>query len=240
LRTPILLPTTLALLLAGLSACGDDITDPASLLDSAEAEAVMRSAEALPTLAELIQGVDPAGERDRATLLRARELWDDGTATDDPRGASRRRLAISYALPVLEEGVVGEQWADVRLRVDGWIGTAESMLQHLALPSVERRIGSARRYLDRADRSEDYGRYYVLLAASELVETTPRYVARALSLEAERVVGAAEAAPPDTHPEKSLERARRLKDWSARAVEEGDYLLAIQRAYYAMQLVSTP
>lgn len=241
MRTRIFLPTTLAFLLAGSSACGDDVTDPASLLESAEAEAVMRSADALPGLAELIEGAEPDGERARATLLRARELWDGGTAADDPRGASRRRLAINYAMPVLEGGVSPEQWADVRLRIDGWIGTAESMLQHLSLPAVERRIGSARRYLERADRSgADGGGYYLLLATSELVETTPRHVARTLNQEAERAVSQAEAAPADTYPVKTLERARRLKDWSARAVEEGDYLLAIQRAYYAMQLVSTP
>ena len=241
MRTRILLSTTLALTLAGLSACGDDVTDPASLAESAEAEAVMRSAAALPSLVSLMSEADPADDdRARATLLRARELWDAGTVVDDARGSARRRLAINYALPVLRQTVAAEEWVAFREGLEDWVETAESMLRHLSLPPVERRIVLARSYMDRSDAAatERSRQYYDLLAASTLVETTPRYVARALAAEAERAVSAAvERSGPSGLPARDLERAERLKDWAVRAVEEGEYLLAIQRAYYAIQLV---
>ena len=85
---------------------------------------------------------------------------------------------------------------------------------------------------------------------SELVETTPRWVARRLVEEAHGAVERAEAehetalgagdAPERPLSKRTLERALRLKDWAEVAVVEGEYLLAIQRAYYAIQLVEGP
>lgn len=242
LRTRIFLTTTLALSLAGLTACGEEGADPSGLAESAEAEAVLRSASALPSLGALIDQVTPPDDRSRATLVRARELWDQGTAVDDPRGSARRRLAIGYALPVLEEALPPAEWSEVRDRIDAWLDTAEAMLRHLSLPAVEQRLDAAREHLYRADAStgERSRRHHLLLASSELVETTPRFVARAMSRDAQRVVEQAAIRAEEPVQPRVLERARRMKDWSARAVEEGEYLLAIQRAYYAMQLVERP
>ena len=221
-----------------LSACGDEVTDPDGLIQSAEAEAVNRSARALPSLTALMDGIDPPEDRSRATLFRARELWDAGTAVDDPRGAARRRLAVGYALPVLMESLPEPVWVDARDRVDDWVATANSMLQHLSIPRVQTRLDAAARHLERSDAAySDRSRvYHLLLASSELVETTPRYVARTMAAEAQAAVIAAGERNPRL-PDRVLERAERLKDWAVLAVEEGEYLLAIQRAYYAMQLV---
>ncbi len=229
----------LALPLAALGACGDAVTDPDGLIESAEAEAVMRSAEALPLLPEMLDFGADVGPRQRAMLQRARELWDAGTAGDDQRAAARRRLAVGYALPVLLEAVPAEQWSASRERTDAWLVTVSSMMQHLSLSPVEARIEAARHHLSRADAavSERSRVYHLLLASSELVETTPRYVARSLARDAERAVRRASEDTADPLPATTLRRAERLKDWSAAAVEEGEYLLAIQRAYYAIQLV---
>lgn len=229
----------LALPLAALGACGDAITDPEGLIESAEAEAVMRSADALPLLPDLLDMAGDAGPRQRAMLQRARELWDAGTAGDDQRAAARRRLAVGYALPVLLEAVPGEEWTASRERIDAWLVTVSSMMQHLSLPPVEARIEAARHQLSRSDDavSERSRAYHLLLASSELVETTPRYVARTMVRDAERAVDRASEATADPLPATTLRRAERMKDWSAAAVEEGEYLLAIQRAYYAIQLV---
>lgn len=242
MRLRFFLPMTLATALAALTACGDDVTDPDGLIESAEAEAVVRSAEALPLLPTFLEPAADAGERERATLVRARELWDAGSAIDDPRGSARRRRAVGYALPVLLESVPPEDWAAARTRMEDWLVTASTMMRHLSMPQVEQRLAAATRQLARADRagSEHSRVYYLLLAGSELVETTPRFVARSMAREAEGAVGRARAAAGDDLPVASLERAERLKDWSTRAVEEGDYLLAIQRAYYAIQLVEAP
>lgn len=223
---------------AALSACGDEVTDPDGLIQSAEAEAVTRSARALPSLAGLVDGLAPEDDRSRATLFRARELWDAGSAVDDPRGAARRRLAVGYALPVLMEMIPEPEWVDARDRLDDWIATANSMLQHLSVPRVETRLDAAVRHLERSDAaySERNRVYHLLLASSELVETTPGYVARTMAADARAAVQSAREREPRPE-ERVLDRAERLKDWAVLAVEEGEYLLAIQRAYYAIQLV---
>ena len=234
MRTGPFLPVLLTLALAGTYGCGDDVTDPDAFLESAEAEAVMRSAEALPMLPELVATAVPTTDRERAVLLRARELWAAGTVSDE-RAASRRRLAVGYALPVLTESMTEEDWAEARARMEQWTGTVESMMQRLSLPAVEDRTGSARRYLARAAAAGDERRagYYLLLAMSDLVETTPRFVAVRMVEDARTALAATDGEPAD----RTTERARRLKDWAEQAVLEEDYLLAIQRAYYAIQLV---
>ena len=249
-------PIVLTLVLAGLYGCGDDVTDPDAFLESAEAEAVMLSAEQLPMLPDLLATAVPESRRDEAVILRAQELWAEGTVTDD-RAAARRRLAVRYALPVLTESVSDEEWSAAREGLEDWIFTVERLLQRLVLPDVEERIAAARRYLEWSDGSATdprRQRYYLLLGMSELVETTPRWVARRLVGEAHAAVSRAEAgrAPESGQAaeagearetplsERTLERAQRLKDWAERAVVEGEYLLAIQRAYYAIQLVEGP
>ncbi|MGK7310884.1 MAG: hypothetical protein ACN0LA_01470 [Candidatus Longimicrobiales bacterium M2_2A_002] len=230
------LPAILTLALAGLYGCGDDVTSPDALLESAEAEAVMRSARALPMLPDLANRAAPVDGRDRAVLVRAGELWAAGAVESD-RADAHRRLAIGYALPVLVESLADADWAGVRGRMDDWIVTVEAMLQHLELPEIEDRVRGARRLLARSDAVPADARrrgYYLMLAMSELVETTPRFVAVRLVRDAGDALARASAAE-GTDP--SLQRARRLKDWAERAVVEEDYLLAIQRAYYAIQLV---
>lgn len=236
MRHRLLLPILLASTIVALGACDDDLTDPDGLGASAEAEAIMRSAAALPLLPRYLDAASDA--TDRATVQRARQLWDAGTAIDDAHADSRRRLAVRHALPALLETVSEAEWAETRQRLDEWMATAGSMLPHLELPVVETRIQTARGHLSRSDAAtSDRDRaYHLLLAGSELVPTTPRFVARAMARDAERAVQRAAAA--DDPPSASImKRAERLKDWSARAVEDGEYVLAIQRGYYAIQLV---
>lgn len=238
----------MTLLVAGLYGCGDEVTDPDAFLASAEAEAVVQSAEQLPLLPGLLTDVEPASGRDQAVLVRAQELWAEGSMEGD-RSSARRRLAVRYALPVLNAELTNEQWAEVQSGVEAWLGTVGGLLQKLGLPEVEDRVDAARRHLTQArDPGIDGARshYFLLLAMSESMETTPRYVAQRLVREARvAVAGARNAAtdpeesadPPRRLSERTLARAERLKDWADRAVAEEDYLLAIQRAYYAIQLV---
>lgn len=242
MRRTLLTPTAVATAALALlvSACGDEVTDPDGLLESAEAEAVMRSAAALPSLGALIDGAAPVDPADHATLLRARELWARGSDAADPRSRTRRRLAVRQAAPVLARAVPVEHWSDVRERTHAWIRTVDAMLQHLSLPEVDIRVEAARRHLQAADANPatDAGAYHLLLSASELVETTPRFVAQRLSAQAGAAVTRAQERAPVNADDRGLERAVRLNDWAAEAVAEEDYLLAIQRAYYALQLVA--
>lgn len=235
----------------GLYGCGDAVTDPNALLESAEAEAILQSARALPMLPTLTERVTPTTAREEAVLLRAREIWGAG-ATAGPRADAMRRRASEYALPVLAASIPPEEWAGVRSAAQDWIGTADGMLRHLSLPAVAERIQTARRYLTRSDRAvTDRARtHYLLLALSELTATTPRFVARSMVQDAAAVLSRVAPPPGDAAPhsgdprdrageasDRAVERAVRLKEWAEQAVAEGDHLLAIQRAYYAIQLV---
>lgn len=237
----------LAVLAPTLGGCDDGVTDPSALQASAEAEAVIRSAADLPSLGELLDRVEVADPQQQSLAYRARELWDAGSATQGPAGARQRRLAATYAAPLVAESLTPAQWLEVRERLERWESTARDMLDHIALPEVERRLAAARGRLQQADASSNARTraLHTLLVASELVETTPRYVALDLVAQAERVVSRAERrraqhtaqrARPGEQRDATLERARRLKDWAARAVTEEEYLLAIQRAYYSIQL----
>jgi hypothetical protein len=227
-------PLAAAALAAGLVACGDDPVRPDELFEFVEAEAVVRSATALPSLTEIIAGTATTEPAQTAAFDLALQLWSMGASTDDLHGAVRRQAAVAYAAPILADLRPAEDWQPVRERTERWISSAHSMLRHLDLPNVETRLVAARRHLDRADAATSHdGRvYHILLAISDLVETTPRSVARGLVVSASAAVDRV----PATASAADVERARRLADWAARALEEGDEIRAIQRAYYAIQL----
>lgn len=226
-----------AALAAFLPACGDDPVRPDGLFEFVEADAVIRSAAALPSLGGIALATPTTQPSQRATLVLAQQLWATGVAGDPVRGAAQRRLAVAHATPVLAELVAEDEWPGIRSRSEDWMETAEAMLRHLILPDVERRIASARHHLGRADVAigPEARVYHLLLALSDLVETTPRFVARGLVGDAVAAVERAEARGSGSDAQR--ERARRLADWAARAEEEEDHVRAIQRAYYAIQLV---
>jgi hypothetical protein len=236
------LPTTLAALGLSLSllACDDDPIRPDGFFDSAEAEAVLHSAAALPSLPELIAAASEGATPGRvAELLMIQEGWIMGTAAGGPEGLQRRRDAAAHAAPLLARDIPAANWEDVRLRTEQWIATATLMLRHLRMPDLHDRLTTASWHLDQAGgAAQNEARvYHAVVAMAELVETTPRSVARTMVRQATTAVAAAEARAGSPAELRDLERARRLSDWAARAAHEQDYLRAIQRAYYALQLV---
>jgi hypothetical protein len=234
---PILLASVaLAALVAG---CGDDPVEPGDFFQSVEADAVMRSAAALPSLSEIALGASPAEPYQEATLVLVRQLWAAGAAAEPAAGAAQRRAAVAYAAPILTDLLPAAEWESIRGRTDDWMRVVEAMLEHLTLPDVQRRVTSARQHLDRADAAVADGTrsYHTLMALSDLIETTPRFVARRLVADATLAVARADALHGGEAEIPALARAKRLADWAARADEEEDHVKAIQRAYYAIQLV---
>lgn len=229
----------IAALAAALTACGDDPLGPDARFDLIEAEAVMESAAALPSLPEITASATAVDPGQAATLVRAQELWIAASAASRTRGSAQRRLAAGYAAPALAVAVPAEDWVAVRTRIDRWLGTAARMTQQLSMPTVEARLDDARRNLVRADAAPttESRVYHLLLAASDLTETTPRFIATTLTHDAALAVQRAEARADEDAGARSLARARRLADWAVQALEEEDHLRAMQRAYYAKQLV---
>jgi hypothetical protein len=229
----------LAVSLAGLTACGDDPLDPHARFDHTEAEAVMRSAEALPSLPAIVASATITDPGQGAILVRAQELWLAGAGAVDSRGAAQRRIAAGYAAPILAAALPADEWRRVRADIDQWLGTASRMVQQLPMPMVEARIEDAVGNLARADgaAAPESRVYHLLLASSDLLETTPRFVARTLTRDASVAVRRAEGRAAGDRADPSLERARRLADWAAEALADENHVRAIQRAYYAIQLV---
>jgi hypothetical protein len=235
---------TITLAAMGLSltllACDDDPIRPDGFFDFAEAEAVLRSAAALPALPELIATASKEAAPSRAAeLLTVQEAWVMGTAEGGLEGIERRREAAARAAPLLAKDIPVADWTEIRFRTEQWVATATRMLLHLEIPQLHDRLTTATWHLDQsAAATRDEARvYHIVVAMAELVDTTPRAVARTMIRDAADRVAGAEAARHGGSPDRDLERARRLSDWAVRAAEEQDYLRAIQRAYYAMQLV---
>lgn len=242
MRPPLFL--VLALVLAGSAgvvACGDEITD-ADALVSAEADAILRAAGTLPTLPALLDGAaEPQGVGSRAALDQARALWDEAPGRP---ARQRRRQAARLAAPYLAAGVESQVWDDARRRMVDWLDAGDAMLQHLSLADTDAHLRTARGYIGEADAASatETRVRFLLLAAATLVETTPRAVA-------EDLLTAATAALADSREARSMaeaegageperiRRARRLVHWAGQAMQEEDYLVAAQRAYYATQLV---
>lgn len=233
-----------ALLLPFVAACEDEVTEPDAIVLAEEAEAVLRSAAELPTLPDLIQRQPPTGvaasDRSRLVLARAEEIWLEAAIEDDPgRAARRRRSAIALALPHLTERVEGTELKVIQDGLRGWMGMATGMLRHLDLPEVEEALDDAARYLARADVAAargDHGTavWLTLSAESRLLDTTPRVVARRLTRQAAAML---KTDPGDPLDDDVAIRTERLVAGAQQGLEEEDYLRAIQRAYYALQLL---
>ncbi len=232
----------LAVMLAFAAACEDVVTEPDGFVLAEEAAAVLRSAADLPALPDIIGEAGASGAETNLILVRADELWTEAAAENDLARASRRRAsAIALATPHLA-GLVTEPALDsIQDELRGWIGLAGGMLRHLSLPQVEAALNDAARLLARADVAEardDHGTavWLTLSASSRLVDTTPRVVARRMTLvvseELERRRGA------DDLDAETFLRSERMVHGARQALDEEDYVRAIQRAYYAGQLLN--
>ncbi len=229
-----------------LSGCEDTVTDPEEVMVASEAAAVLRSAADLPTLPDVIGNVlaDSASvpASVRYTLHSADELWARAAAENDlVRAARWRDRAVSLAAPHLTASLDSARLTALRHQLRGWIDVASGMLKHFRLPEVEQALDDAAGLLARSEVAEVRGEHaaavwLALSAQSRLVDSTPRVVARRMSdmaLERYR----ADEARGVTLDERTQQRVERLVSGAREALDRQDYLRAIQRAYYANQLL---
>ncbi|MDP2955680.1 MAG: hypothetical protein Q8N53_04605 [Longimicrobiales bacterium] len=225
----------LAAILA-LAGCRDSPTDPLVGLVAQESYAALALGVAFP---------DPQG------WAEAGALGDEGArALDDWRA--------SWNLPVVEGrrvreaayGAMAESLADLVeaaafdrelaalgegvLRAEA-LGTGEGLPGHVAAGILQ--AGSYREAaLEAHARGDVRGALEaVIRGADALREVGPEAVARALHGEVEVRVGRL----PEDHPysEQDLERLHRLVRGARQALDEGDWVLAIRRAFYAKALL---
>ncbi|HKJ93913.1 MAG TPA: hypothetical protein VJ957_12160 [Longimicrobiales bacterium] len=235
-----------AVALPTLAACEDSVTNPDEVLVASEAEAVLRSAAAMPALLGVIDTVlvDSVALPDgvRYSLHTAEELWARAAADDDPARAARRRAsAVALAAPYVADHMDAARLVDLRHRLRAWVDVASGMLKHLRLPQVERDLDGAAELLARSEAAEARGEHrtavwLALSAQSRLVDTTPRVVARRMSDGALARYRRA-SADGSIRDEQTRQRVERLVAGAREALDQEDYLRAIQRAYYATELL---
>ncbi len=222
----------LALVVFG--ACQDDPSDPlASLVASETVPAVAVPVE-LPSLGDLAQ---QAGVRDE--LEPVLDGWVAGWEDDNELlGVAARDEAIRLAAPVLHDalgpGGVANSLAPL-FRVGRDLGDLPEMPADLAprLEEIWSLIDDTQVALEegRFDRAMTTG----LQASDRIRALGPRAVARTLIARADRSMMRAEVT--NGFDPVSLSRGERLLSGARRAMEDGNYDLAIERGYYAVQLL---
>ena len=211
--------------------CHDSPTDPLASLVTPETAPALEVEAVLPLLPDLA-----ARTGTEAALSGPVMRWV-GSWNDPAGGQALRRSAVAEAAPVLGEalGTGGATQALAPLlQVAGSLGDLDGAPADLApvLDDGRARVERVRSAL--ADERPGEALREGLIAADRLREASPEQVARALLARGERwlaQVGEQDEADPD-HARGAvlLERARQ-------ALEAGDYPRAVQRAFYACQLL---
>lgn len=222
---------TVGALTVGLVGCRDSPTDPLAALVTPETAPALQVDAVLPLLPDLA-----ARTGTEARLSDPIMRWV-GSWNDPDGGEARRRGAVAEAAPVLGDalgtGGAAQALAPL-LQVARALEAFDDAPPELrpVLADVRDRSARVRRSLD-ADRPGD-ALHEGLVAADRLREASPEQVARALVARGERWL--AEAGEHDAaHADR--ERGTMLLERARQALEAGDYPRAVQRAFYACQLL---
>lgn len=223
------LPFACAALVFG-AGCHDSPADPLSAVATVETVptlALSRPLPALPELAERVRGEDALGN--------AAEMWERSWDFDD--GEEVRVEARSRAAPVLYREL-GEPAVREALASLAWLKEEPGVLGELP-PVLADPLAEARILADRGERALAAGEGEEALlwtmAASDRVRvvTTPA-VARRMVARAESLLTGARTG------RQELDRARHLLNGARRSLAEGDWAMAVQRAFYACQVLEGP
>jgi hypothetical protein len=234
LRHPLLAGMCVAGTLA-VSACQDVQHNPLALAVASETHGAVLFAEQLPSVPHLLadhgMAVEGSAEAD---------AWWESWRLGGDEGAHLRSLvypsAIQRLYPVLGEAGVGEflQGNDERLSAAGNAGSGlASDGIRLALDRSLGLHGEAWAALT-TGRGEE-ALLLALRSVDALWEVTPERVALDLVERADEALRRNDRSVSYSH--QQLTRIRRLMNGAREALGEGDYPLAIRRAYYACQLL---
>jgi hypothetical protein len=223
-----------AVLAAG---CHDSPADPLGAPTTVETVPSLSLAAPLPDLPELVSGTSPSPEI-RSALAGWQASWD--VASGEVDRASARRVVAGHLAGVLdgkgvEEALRSLLWAEVEVSELG------PLPAELAVPLEEARLlteqaADARREGRLRDALEAG-----LAAADRYRSVTPEAVARRLIARGTSLLDAATAEARASDPPKPgtplTDRARHLLGGASRALTAGDHLIAVQRAFYGIQVL---
>lgn len=224
----------LALALGALAGCRDAGSDPLAALVATETVPAVSVPVDLPSLGGLA-----TRDEVREELAPVLAAWIGGWGEADAAlGRAARDEAIRQATPALGEalgaGGVATTLAPL-FAAESDLVRIESVPTDLVAPIEEVRslLADTRTALDagRIERALTAG----LQASDRIRELGPRAVARTLIARADRALMRGQVT--DAVDARSLSRGERLLAGARRALDEGETELAIQRAYYAVQLL---
>jgi hypothetical protein len=218
-----------------VSACQDMQSNPLALAVASETHGAVLFAEDLPSVPHLLQheGLVAQGSPEA-------EAWWESWRLGGEEGAQLRSLVypstVRLLYPAMGEGGVREflRGNDERLHA---AQATRSVLGSEAVQSALQRAvaihGDAWAAFSRGEGEEAL--ILALASVDALWEVTPQQVAVDLVERAEEALGRNDGSVPYSNQE--LTRIRRLLNGAREALGEGDYPLAIRRAYYACQLL---
>lgn len=218
-----------------VSGCQDSPTDPTAALVAEDTRTALHLDGALPSLPDLA-----ARERVEDRVAEAVGRWVVSWEHAPEEGAALRSGAYDAAAPTLAEAM-GR--SDVALAVEqvGAALEATTSLERARLPEgMADRLERARLH-HRAAREalasgDEAGALHGALRASDVFrEVGPHGVALALLTRAEGAL--AQALDGGALADEDVERTERLVRGARQALDQEDWSRAIQRAYYACQLL---
>lgn len=242
-RRPTLNPSTafsrmrwmaVPVLVGVFSGCQDDPSDPLASLVSAEIAPAVAVPVDLPSLGELAQ---LAGVREELGPVLDGWVagWEDENAA---LGRAARDEAISLAAPVLHDAL-GPGGVATTLAPLFQVGRDLGEIDDVPADLVPR-LEEVRSFVDDTRVALEEGRYdraltLGLQASDRIRDLGPQAVARTLISRADRAIIRAQVM--DGFDPVALSRGERLLSGARRAMEEGQLDLAIQRGYYAVQVL---
>lgn len=218
------------------AACQDAPTDPVARIVTPETAVSVALGVVLPG-PELWLGEDPGDPALLDAVARWRMSWDrpvsEGRAARD---GLRAGLARGLA-PLLGPGRVREE----EDRLAEGIARAKELPEDDLGPDIVARLGEAVAAHTRAARARRAGDatvalHNVLEGSDILREVGPEAVARALVAEVAELHG--RLSDDDAYSDQDRERLGRLLTGGRQALDDGDWVRAIRRAYYAKGLLS--
>lgn len=225
-----------AAVLVGLwtAACRDAPSDPLAALVASETAPAVAVPVELPSLGEL--ALRPEVRDELAPVL---DAWVSGWESEDSElGRAARDEAIRQATPTLRDAL-GSGGVATALQPLFDVGRDLGEIDEVPADLVPR-LQEVRTLMDDARAALEEGRFDRALttglqASDRIRALGPRAVARTLISRADRALVRAEVGR--TLDPRSLSRGERLLAGARRALDDGEVDLAIQRGYYAVQVL---
>lgn len=227
------------LLVPGLGACRDTVVQPSALLVTQETRGSVFLEARLPSPLSVASTTPLESE-----LQESLETWLDSWGRASEVGSDDRARVYDRVTPPLALEIGRDGVASTLSTLGQALASTDALSEAKAEVPAEARLAldRAREYyrlgLDALDRGRPAPALRaVFLGADEIRTVGPEAVARSLVLRAEGALELARLAFEGREPPEALSRGERLTLGASHALDEGDWDRALQRAFYACQLL---